>query len=130
MSTAISATAFIDTLGVNTHLGDAGAYSDTAMVEQNLEYLGVTIVRDSVISASEAAVWQQVAQATGVKFDDYMPEGAPAWDQATLTLAAQLAQQGVLAYVEGGNEEDDPYAQANGNSLAWTAQFQQQVYAM
>jgi serralysin len=130
MATAISATAFIDTLGVNTHLGDAGAYSDTAMVEQNLEYLGVTIVRDSVISASEAAVWQQVAQATGVKFDDYMPEGAPAWDQATLTLAAQLAQQGVLAYVEGGNEEDDPYAQANGNSLAWTAQFQQQVYAM
>jgi serralysin len=130
MATAISATAFIDTLGVNTHLGDAGAYSDTAMVEQNLEYLGVTTVRDSVISASEAAVWQQVAQATGVKFDDYMPEGAPAWDQDTLTLAAQLAQDGVLAYVEGGNEEDDPYAQANGNTLAWTAQFQQQVYAM
>ena len=130
MATAVSATTFIDTLGVNTHIGDAGAYSDTSMVEQNLEYLGVTIVRDSVDSASEAAVWDQIAQATGVKFDDYMPEGAPAWDQSALALVPQLAQDGILAYVEGGNEEDDSYAQANGNSLAWTAQFQQQVYAM
>ena len=130
MATAISATAFIDTLGVNTHLGDAGAYSDTSTVEQNLEYLGVTLVRDSVDSASEAAVWQQVAQAAGIKFDDYMPEGAPAWDQSALALVPPLAQDGILAYVEGGNEEDDSYAQANGNSLSWTAQFQQQVYAM
>jgi len=130
MTTAISATAFIDTLGVNTHLGDAGAYSDTSMVEQNLEYLGVPTVRDSLGSAGEGAVWQQVAQATGVRFDDYMPEGAPAWDQSALALVPQLAQEGILAYVEGGNEEDDSYAQENGNSLSWTAQFQQQVYAM
>ena len=130
MANAISATVFIDTLGVNTHIGDAGAYSDTSMVEQNLEYLGVTIVRDSVDSASEAAVWQQVAQATGVKFDDYMPEGAPAWDQSALALVPQMVQEGILHSIEGGNEEDDSYAQANGNTLAWTAQFQQQVYAM
>lgn len=130
MANAISATVFIDTLGVNTHIGDAGAYSDTSMVEQNLEYLGVTIVRDSVDSASEAAVWQQVAQATGVKFDDYMPEGAPAWDQSALALVPQMAQEGILHSIEGGNEEDDFYAQANGNTLAWTAQSQQQVYAM
>jgi len=130
MTTAISATAFIDTLGVNTHLGDAGAYSDTSVVEQNLEYLGVPIVRDSLATAGEGAVWLQVAQATGVKFDHYLPEGAPAWEQSSLALVPQLAQEGILAYVEGGDEEDDSYAQSNGNSLAWTAQYQQQVYAM
>lgn len=130
MANAISATAFIDTLGVNTHLGWAGAYSNTSVVEQNLEYLGVSIDRDSLSSASEIAQWQQVAQAAGVKFDDYMPEGSPSLDQASLALVPQLAQDGLLAYVEGGNEEDDSYAQSQGNSLAWTAQFQQQVYAM
>ena len=129
-TTAITAGAFLGTMGINTHIGDAGAYSDTAMVEQNLQYLGVGIVRDSAASASEIAVWQQVSQATGVKFDFYMPEGAPAWDQDALALVPQMAADGILHSIEGGNEEDDSYAQANGNSLSWTAQFQQQVYAM
>lgn len=129
MSNAISTTDFINTLGVDTHIGIAGAYSDIPMVEQDLEYLGVTIVRDSIDSASVIPTWEAVAQATGIKFDDFMPEGAPAWDQSALALLPQLAQAGLLAYIEGGNEEDDPYATANGNSLSWTAQFQQQVYA-
>ena len=129
-TTAITAGAFLGTMGINTHIGDAGAYSDTSMVEQNLQYLGVGIVRDSATSASEIAVWQQVSQATGVKFDFYMPEGAPAWDQDALALVPQMAADGILHSIEGGNEEDNFYAQANGNSLSWTAQFQQQVYAM
>ncbi|HUB10762.1 MAG TPA: type I secretion C-terminal target domain-containing protein [Acetobacteraceae bacterium] len=129
-TTAISADDFLGTLGVNTHIGDAGAYSNTAMIEQDLEYLGVGIVRDSTASAGEIAVWQQVSQATGAKFDLYMPEGAPAWEQDALALVPQLAADGILHSIEGGNEEDDSYAQSNGNSLSWTAQFQQQVYAM
>ena len=36
----------------------------------------------------------------------------------------------MLNYIEGGNEEDDSYPQSLGNTLAVTAQFQQQVYAM
>lgn len=130
MTTAITADAFLNTLGVDTHIGIAGAYSNLSEVEQDLSYLGVPIVRDSVDSTSAISLWQQVAQATGVKFDDFMPEGAPAWDQSALALVPQLKQDGLLAYVEGGNEEDDSYAVSNGNSLAWTAQFQQQVYAM
>ena len=46
-----------------------------------------------------------------------------------LSFAKQLAQEGLLNYLEGGNEEDDAYPAALGNTLAITAQFQQQVYA-
>ena len=55
-TTAITADAFLGTMGVNTHIGDAGAYSDIAMVEQDLSYLGVGIDRDSTASASEISV--------------------------------------------------------------------------
>ncbi|HTW73242.1 MAG TPA: type I secretion C-terminal target domain-containing protein [Acetobacteraceae bacterium] len=129
-NTAITADDFLGTLGINTHIGDVGAYSDLSQVEQNLEYLGVGIDRDSTASASGISALQQVSQAAGVKFDVYMPEGAPAWDQDALALVPQMAADGILHAIEGGNEEDDSYAQANGNSLSWTAQFQQQVYEM
>jgi hypothetical protein len=40
-----------------------------------------------------------------------------------------LAAEGILNAVEGGNENDDPYAISQGNSIAWTARFQRKVYA-
>jgi hypothetical protein len=130
MINAISAISFIDTLGVNTHIGIGGSYSNLSEIAQNINYLGIHTVRDSIADASVIPQWQQVAQAAGIKFDDYMPEGAPSWDQGALSLVPQLVADGLLSFVEGGNEEDDSYAAANGNTLAWTAQFQQQVWAM
>jgi serralysin len=129
--TAISAQAFTSTLGINTHIDfDAYGYQNLATVESSLEYLGVSNVRDSAESTADLTSWLQVSQATGVKFDDYIPEGSPANMQASLALIPQLAQEGVLNFIEGGNEEDDSYAASMGNTLAITAQFQQQVYAM
>ena len=129
--TAISAQAFTSTLGVNTHIDfDAYGYQDLATVESSLEYLGVSNVRDSAESSADLTSWLQISQATGVKFDDYMPEGSPANMQAALDLVPQLAQEGVLNFIEGGDEEDDSYAASMGNTLAITAQFQQQVFAM
>jgi uncharacterized membrane protein YgcG len=129
--TAITADSFVSSLGVNTHIdfNDYG-YQNLATVESSLEYLGVRNVRDSAQSSTDLTSWQQVAQATGVKFDDYIPEGSPAAMQSALALIPQLAQEGILNMIEGGNEEDDPYAVAEGNSLAITQQFQQQVWAM
>ncbi len=129
--TATRANTFTNSLGVNTHIDfNAYGYQNLATVESALRYLGVINVRDSAESSTDLTSWQQVAQAAGVKFDDYVPEGSPADMQGALNLVTQLAQQGVLNFVEGGNEEDDAYAAAQGNTLATTAQFQRQVFAL
>jgi hypothetical protein len=129
--TATRANTFTNSLGVNTHIDfNAYGYQNLATVESALKYLGVRNVRDSAESSTDLTSWQQVAQATGVKFDDYIPEGSPADMQGALNLVTQLANEGVLNFVEGGNEEDDDYAAAQGNTLAITAQFQQQVFAL
>ncbi len=130
MPTAISATTFIDTLGVNTHLDFGGTYADLAQVESNLEYLGVPNVRDSAEAASDAQTWLEVAQATGVRFDDYIAETSQAGMQTDIGFMTQLADEGILNAIEGGDEEDDSYPQSLGNTLAATALVQQQLYAL
>jgi serralysin len=126
---AITASTFVTSLGVNTHIDfNNYGYQNLATVESALEYLGVKNVRDSAESSTDLTSWQQVAQAAGVKFDDYIPEGSPATMQSALALVPQLAQEGILNMIEGGNEEDDSYAAAQGNTLAITQQFQQQVW--
>lgn len=129
--TAITASSFVASLGVNTHIDfNNYGYQNLATVENSLEYLGVKNVRDSAESSTDLTSWQQVAQATGVKFDDYIPEGSPATMQSALALVSQLAHEGILNMIEGGNEEDDAYAASQGNTLAITQQFQQQVWSM
>ena len=129
--TAVTASSFVASLGVNTHIDfNNYGYQNLATVENSLEYLGVKNVRDSAESSTDLTSWQQVAQATGVRFDDYIPEGSPATMQSALALVPQLAQEGILNLIEGGNEEDDAYAASQGNTLAITQQFQQQVWSM
>ena len=90
----------------------------------------MTIIRDSAETATDAQTWLQVAQATGAKFDDYIAETSPAGMQQDLSYVTQLAQEEILASIEGGDEEDDAYPASLGNTLPITAQFQQQVYAL
>ena len=130
MANVITAAFFIGTLGVNTHLDFGGTYADLAQVESNLEYLGVTNVRDSAQQASDAQLWLQVSQATGVKFDDYIAETSQAGMQTDMSYVTSLANEGVLNAIEGGDEEDDSYPQSLGNTLQATAQVQQQLYAL
>src|ERR1700722_103250 len=131
MANATSAAAFIGTLGINTHLDfDADGYQNLATVESDIEYLGVTIIRDSAETAIDAQTWLQVAKATGAKFDDYIAETSPAGMATDLGFVRQLAQEGILTSLEGGDEEDDSYPTSLGNTLTITARFQQQVYAL
>jgi len=130
MTTAIAATAFIDTLGVNTHLDFGGTYADLTQVEANLEYLGVPNVRDSAETATDAQTWLEVSQATGVKFDDYIAETSQAGMQTDIGYMTQLADEGILNAIEGGDEEDDSYPQSLGNTVAATALVQRQLYAL
>ena len=129
--TAISTESFVDSLGINTHLDFAAyGYENVGTVENAIRYLGVTNLRDSAQSPGDATLWQQVAQATGAKFDDYIGETSPAGMSTDLSYVTQLANEGILNYLEGGNEEDDSYPASLGNTLGITAQFQQQVYSL
>ena len=131
MANAVSAAALLDTLGINTHLDfDAYGYQNLATVESNINYLGVKIIRDSAETATDAQTWLAVSQATGAKFDDYIAETSPAGMATDLGFVQQLAKEGILASVEGGDEEDDAYPASLGNTLQITAQFQQQLYAL
>jgi hypothetical protein len=122
---------FIATLGINTHLDFAAyGYQNLATAESAIRYLGLRNLRDSAQRANDATLWQQVAQATGAHFDDYIAETSPAGMQTDLGFVPQLMHEGLLNFVEGGNEEDDAYPQSLGNTLATTAQFQQQVYVL
>jgi hypothetical protein len=130
MPSAISTLSFIDTLGVNTHIDFAAyGYQNLTTVANAIKYLGVTNIRDSAQTASDATAWLQVAQATGAKFDDFIAQTSYAGMVTDLGFVQQLAQEGILNYLEGGDEEDDAYPASLGNTLQITAQFQQQVYA-
>src|SRR4051794_26975257 len=131
MAAAISTTAFIGTLGVNTHLDFfAYGYQNLSTVESAIRYLGLSNLRDSAQDPNDVTLWQKVAQATGAKFDDYIGETSPAGMSVDLSYVTQLANLGLLNYLEGGNEEDDDYPASLGNTLAITAKFQQQVYTL
>ncbi len=130
---AISASSVLNSIGINTHIDfNNYGYQNLSVTEAAINYLGIKNLRDSADNPNTLGVngtWQQVANATGAKFDDYMTEGSPTSDQTDLSYISQLASQGILNFVEGGDENDNSYATSSGNSIAWTASFQQQVYA-
>src|SRR5579859_7708114 len=110
--TAISAENFIDSIGVNTHI-DFSSYSNLGAVESAINYLGVKNLRDSANASKDlgsSGLWQQVANATGAKFDAFATEGSVAKMEASFNNAVTLAKQGILNFLEGGNEEDQSYA--------------------
>ena len=126
---AISTETFIQTLGVNTHLDFGGSYANVPTVEAAINYLGLDNLRDSPRLPGDLTLWQQVAQATGAKFDAYVSQVWPSGMPTELGYMQQLAQEGILNFIEGGDEEDDSYPTSVGNSLAQSAQFQQTLYA-
>jgi len=130
-STAIFASAFISTLGINTHLDyNVGPYKNTTVSIASINYLGVKNLRDSANSHNAFTIWPKVSQATGAKFINYMNRGSRAGMQSTLDRTPRLASLGVLNFIEGANEPDTPDAMAAGNSLTYGAYFQQRVFAM
>lgn len=130
VTAAVRAYDFVATLGINTHIDFADyGYQNLAIVESSINYLGVKNIRDSAESAADARSWLLVAQAAHAKFDDYIAETSPAGMATDLSYVAQLASEGILNFIEGGNEEDDAYPASLGNTLQITAQFQQKVHA-
>src|SRR5581483_3122554 len=122
-TTAILATAFLNSIGVNTHLDFAQYKNNIPVVENSINYLGVKNLRDSGVYSFVVPIWSQVSAATGAKFLDYLPRLGPSDDVSALNLAPQLAAAGVLNSIEGVDEPDAPNAIADGNSLSWSATF-------
>jgi hypothetical protein len=133
LTVAVATMTVTNSLGMNTHIDFAKyGYENLAVTAAAINYLGIKNLRDCPGSDADVGPngsWQQIAKATGAKFDAYMTEGSPASDTANLARLPQLAAQGILNFVEGGNENDNAYATSQGNSIAWTANFQQQVFA-
>jgi hypothetical protein len=127
---AISSVTFIQSLGLNTHIDLGGAYSNLQTVEAAISYLGLDNLRDSPADPHDLSTWQQVAQATGAKFDAYVGQIPPSEMPIEQGYIEQLAQQGILNFVEGADEEDDSNAAARGNNLQIAGQFQQGLYGL
>ena len=113
---ATAAAAFLDTLGVNTHIAyKDGAYADAGLVARDLRFLGVYQVREGIVDhwgpdTASLADYTLLARA-GMKFDlvvSHQPQAGPArpfLDTNLLMLdALRGAMPGSIAAVEGPNE--------------------------
>ena len=120
-TTAVRTDDFVGSIGVNTHANFSWTnYANTALVEQDLEYLGVSNVRDNLDDPSAAAKLLAIHDATGVKFD--ITTGVET-DFAANVAAIEGLGSSVVSYVEGANEPD-----VFGPSLAAATQEQVALY--
>ncbi|WP_246230641.1 Ig-like domain-containing protein, partial [Bradyrhizobium cytisi] len=129
--TAIDAAKFVQSVGVNTHLGNWTVYENVGLVESSLAYLGVTTVRDgSMFSTAHAqAAYSQLAS-DGVKFDFFTPPGTNLSTFIKQLDAFVAAHPNGLFAIEGPNEVDIQTFSYNGSaSLSSAASFQKALFA-
>ncbi|MBR0801686.1 RHS repeat protein, partial [Bradyrhizobium jicamae] len=129
--TAIDVADFVQSIGVNTHLGNWTVYNNVGLVESALAYLGVTNVRDgSMFSTTVAQSEYSQLAAHGIKFDFFT---APGTNIATFTQqldAFVAAHPNSLLAIEGPNEVDIESFSYNGSSsLASAGAFQHALFA-
>jgi hypothetical protein len=126
---AMSAQAFLDSIGVNTHVDYTdGAYADVHKVAADLAWLGVQQVRDATPGGAappSSYVW--LAQ-QGVKFD-FLIRGEVADSLLALDRFDAAAPNSVAA-IEGPNEINNFAMRYNGlNGEAAGLAAQQAIYA-
>lgn len=133
---AARAQQLLNGFGVNTHIdAQKFGYQNLTQLIANINYLGnggLKTLRDSPGSPNDLTWWQQVATATGVKFDAFIGFGSPSVYSTQLGRMQTMLQSGghFLMGLEGGNEEDDAYPVSLGNNQYQAAAFQPQVYAL
>lgn len=118
MATATRAEDFVDSIGVNTHLGDSGLPSANATWTANdLDYLGIDNIRDNAtVNTDQGTInWLMgqyetvAATVNGLKLDFvFTPSN---YVQTIANYKTQLddlqkADPGIVAYAEGPNEVD------------------------
>ena len=102
--TQSSATAFFDSIGVNTHLEYSDtAYGDLHRVESALRYLGLKHVRDAAFRDGVPSIPRYVALAKmGFRFDLFFSRNLQT--QLELSHRLETAASGAIEFAEGPNE--------------------------
>jgi hypothetical protein len=114
-TTAVSTSAFLDTIGVNTHLEYTdGAYDDSPSAVQqvlaDLQYLGIDQVRDGVpelngsTSTEDYEAALQTLTAAGIKFDFVSDPSQSLTTTISALNAVEAMHPGDIIAVEGPNE--------------------------
>lgn len=134
MPSIAKASAFLATLGVNTHSGNAG-YGNASIVNNALAYLGINRVRDNLAALGVPAAVTNAMAAAGVKFDFVVNSSLPSSGQAGLSAHIATLEtfatkyKGSVIAVEGLNEANIQSFSYNGSSsLTAAGQFQKALY--
>ena len=125
---AVSAETFDQSIRVNVHLWETGSsYTNIALVEGALAYLGVTNIRDKLVTWSQTQSEYTALMALGYKFD--FIEEPVLQDIPTFVSAIQnfeATYPGSILAVEGPNEVNlQPVTYNGGSGLINAAEIQQ-----
>ncbi|WP_158672200.1 RHS repeat protein [Bradyrhizobium guangdongense] len=134
--TILSASGFINSIGVNTHAGFGWTgYNNLALMADDLEYLGVTRLRDAMGTSPAAQPVIEGLAAAGYKFDFLVSSALPQMGTTGLqkyivSLEKFLASHpGSISAIEGLNEANhQPFSYNGSSSLSAAAQFQSVLY--
>lgn len=134
--TILSASGFINSIGVNTHAGFGWTgYNNLALMVDDLEYLGVTHLRDAMGTSPAAQPVVDGLAAAGYKFDFLVSSALPQTGTTGLqTYIASLqkfatSHPGSISAIEGLNEANhQPFSYNGSSSLTAAAQFQSALY--
>ena len=134
--TILSASSFVGSIGVNTHAGYAwDSYNNLALMVDDLKYLGVTTLRDSLAATPAAQPVLDGLANAGFKFDFIVPSNIPASGSAGLQqyLASvdsfEATHPGSIVALEGLNEANvQPFSYNGASNIAAAGQFQQAYY--
>ncbi|KQT26946.1 MULTISPECIES: hypothetical protein [unclassified Bradyrhizobium] len=134
--TILSASGFINSIGVNTHAGFGWTgYNNLALMVDDLKYLGVTHLRDSMGTSPAAQPVVDGLAAAGYKFDflvsSALPQSGTAGLQKYIASLEKFATShpGSISAIEGLNEANhQPFSYNGSSSLTAAAQFQSALY--
>lgn len=134
--TVLSASGFIDSIGVNTHAGFGWTdYNNLALMVDDLGYLGVTRLRDAMGTSPAAQPVVEGLAAAGYKFDflvsSALPQTGAAGLQNYIVSLEKFAAShpGSISAIEGLNEANhQPFSYNGSSSLKTAAQFQSALY--
>jgi hypothetical protein len=131
---ALSAGAFVDSIGINVHLAYTNSeYTNVTQVGSALNYLGVENVRDNLSTSTLAVNGFEALAAAGIKFDFLPTLNANSTVDVTAFVNNLIAYEakfpGSIVAIEGANEVNGWMINENGvTSIASGALLQEQLY--